>query len=730
MNGSESTQECSNSNASYFKKLFGLNTKPILERSLDDQQFDFVIHKIPYDGEHADLNPEPVTLPQSEIDFLVKKVYSSKCSWSPNRNYENHRPSLTKLKPKSKRIVKKLKVPVVARKEKEFCHSSYSQSDLNNNTESEVTAAVEVEKSPLTRRPLAVINNSTVAVQSLPDLPTFQSVKRPRLSENMAEFSDEKTCNHTTNNGDINNCVDNNVASLNNMGNTCFLNSVIYALRFTPTFLHNLHHLLTDLVYINNKLKENKTKTSSLGRTGSAISGPSWRSESSKDLLSIGNNDITPKSKQQIVTEKLHALYVTLNNLEQKTNPGAYEPEAVLQAIGEANPLFEGNHQQDAHELFVELLNCLRVTCAKLNEQVMHNPELSKSPVPNSANSKNSKLWGMRKSSKRSAKKKDKIGGDKKFEDNENEGLTVAESEDNLSSDSGSDVAKKQQIGYNFIAEDFQGISLHRTKCLECEEVSDLKEPFLEIQVPVNCKDQPHSDEPICDSQIFSSLCLSTEKLCDQNKYFCGVCNKHNEAERKVLYEKLPNILILHLKRFTTTLYGVRKVNTYVPTPLEIMCFCESCTSIENPIETRHKYQLNCVIMHLGNSMENGHYITYSRASVKTTDYTECTRETPKNYFNTSGKDLTANFLKIFKPKALGEMQNGTGLNAKKNELQICQGSTCCGINYKMRTLTHCNDWLEFDDEKIRLLSKEEFLDMLNRRHATYTPYLLFYSKI
>ena len=37
------------------------------------------------------------------------------------------------------------------------------------------------------------------------------------------------------------------IASLSNLGNTCFLNSVLYTLRFTPGFLHSLHHLINDL---------------------------------------------------------------------------------------------------------------------------------------------------------------------------------------------------------------------------------------------------------------------------------------------------------------------------------------------------------------------------------------------------------------------------------------------------------------------------------------------------
>lgn len=108
--------------------------------------------------------------------------------------------------------------------------------------------------------------------------------KKRKLADGMDDYQEEQVYHAT--NGDS--MSDYNVATLLNMGNTCFLNSVLYALRFTPTFLHNLHHLLLDLNSINSKLKETKTKTSSLGRNGSAVSGSSWRSASSKDLLSIG----------------------------------------------------------------------------------------------------------------------------------------------------------------------------------------------------------------------------------------------------------------------------------------------------------------------------------------------------------------------------------------------------------------------------------------------------------
>lgn len=48
------------------------------------------------------------------------------------------------------------------------------------------------------------------------------------------------------------------IATLCNLGNTCFLNSVLYTLRCTPSFLHNLHHLVTDLSIINEKQLQTK----------------------------------------------------------------------------------------------------------------------------------------------------------------------------------------------------------------------------------------------------------------------------------------------------------------------------------------------------------------------------------------------------------------------------------------------------------------------------------------
>jgi len=67
----------------------------------------------------------------------------------------------------------------------------------------------------------------------------------------------------------------NSIATLCNIGNSCYLNSVIYTLRFAPYFLHKLHHLCDDMHYVYQKIGQNKLKSSSLGRNvgGLQVSG-------------------------------------------------------------------------------------------------------------------------------------------------------------------------------------------------------------------------------------------------------------------------------------------------------------------------------------------------------------------------------------------------------------------------------------------------------------------------
>lgn len=156
------------------------------------------------------------------------------------------------------------------------------------------------------------------------------------------------------------------VATLLNLGNTCFLNSVLYTLRFTPGFAHLLHHLANDLV--------EKKFLSSAGildrKSGLSASGsPNSRIRLASSYSPTVSEDPTvhidsSRKKAIVLTERLHELMQILHNAEQRGDLAEpFQADAFLQALREVNPLFQGNQQQDAHELLVCSLDYLREAC-------------------------------------------------------------------------------------------------------------------------------------------------------------------------------------------------------------------------------------------------------------------------------------------------------------------------------------------------------------------------------
>lgn len=176
----------------------------------------------------------------------------------------------------------------------------------------------------------------------------------------------------------------NSIATLCNIGNSCYLNSVIYTLRFAPHFLHKLHHLVDDMRQVYLKIGQYKMKSSSLGRNVSGLQNHNGRSWSSKDLVSLNgtssssSNGIDPvlKCNRQIATEKLHELYQSLHRNESIDSIESFHAGTFLQAIQDVSSIFEGNQQQDAHELLMCILDSIRETCSTLIKTIKENPEI------------------------------------------------------------------------------------------------------------------------------------------------------------------------------------------------------------------------------------------------------------------------------------------------------------------------------------------------------------------
>ncbi|XP_008332169.1 ubiquitin carboxyl-terminal hydrolase 1 [Cynoglossus semilaevis] len=174
----------------------------------------------------------------------------------------------------------------------------------------------------------------------------------------------------------------------------------------------------------------------------------------------------------------------------------------------------------------------------------------------------------------------------------------------------------------------FQGRLVLRTRCLECESFTERREDFQDISVPV-LEDQPSSPDDLSEVSPDPKPELKTlkwaigqfasvERIFGEDKYFCETCQHYTEAERSLLFDKTPEVITIHLKRFSANRLdldpyaGLSKVNTPLQTPLTLS-LDEWCT---RPSSAKgQQYQLFAVVMHSGVTISSGHYTAYIRMS-------------------------------------------------------------------------------------------------------------------
>ena len=101
-------------------------------------------------------------------------------------------------------------------------------------------------------------------------------------------------------------------------------------------------------------------------------------------------------------------------------------------------------------------------------------------------------------------------------------------------------------------------------------------------------------------------LFTETDKLDGDNKWFCEKTNKYYEANKKTIFWKLPNILIVSFKRFNN--FGKKK-NIKIDFPLYSLDLTKYCIGYD-----KHKsyFDLFGICNHIGNT-NSGHYYSYCK---------------------------------------------------------------------------------------------------------------------
>ncbi|XP_072276727.1 ubiquitin carboxyl-terminal hydrolase 19 isoform X2 [Pyxicephalus adspersus] len=143
------------------------------------------------------------------------------------------------------------------------------------------------------------------------------------------------------------------------------------------------------------------------------------------------------------------------------------------------------------------------------------------------------------------------------------------------------------------------------------------KEFVLVESKELECDEDPSSASEAARVGLFTleqclNLFTKPEVLAPEEAWYCPKCNQHREASKQLMLWRLPNILIIQLKRFSFRTFIWRdKINDLVDFPvrgLDLTTFCIG----QKEDHQRPIYDLYAVINHYG-GMIGGHYTAYAR---------------------------------------------------------------------------------------------------------------------
>lgn len=157
------------------------------------------------------------------------------------------------------------------------------------------------------------------------------------------------------------------------------------------------------------------------------------------------------------------------------------------------------------------------------------------------------------------------------------------------------DVAHKFQEGKKSkLLDTFHGIQMAVVKCKECDHSLVNVEPFTFVQLDIPC-----SEESFVLSELFNKY-FEKEPM---EEWTCDKCQK-KEATKTLRFWSLPNVVVIVLKRFTTTSNGIiRKVHTNIDIPMNITFHKGSVLGDQRD----HTYELKSMGLHHG-TYNGGHY--------------------------------------------------------------------------------------------------------------------------
>ncbi|CAG0893245.1 unnamed protein product [Darwinula stevensoni] len=475
------------------------------------------------------------------------------------------------------------------------------------------------------------------------------------------------------------------IATLENLGNTCFLNSILYALRVTPGLRAALHQAATHL-------------SNTRGERGQSPT--------------CGGDGAVGYGKVEMLILCLHDLFQQMHSKERTHfTAEPIRPIEFLKALKEGNSLYEDGMQQDAHECLLFILDYFQLTGKKMIPKPAVNGRPKAPTTPEAAE--------------------------------------------------------------DFVTRFMTGEVVVKTMCYECEQAASKPDSFIDICIPIeDGADRATTRED--QVQVLMSALKEDEVLSGDNKYSCDTCKHPNEARRSAYYARLPEILVLQVKRFTMNISSyssgtyASKNHGFMPTPMVLPCFCIRCTADPPPPHRAHPtgnhrvepqgphaggaFTLYAAICHQGSSLGSGHYVAFLRLShIRHVAHFHC--DTPAAPSARSAAKKRSGIAKYFNHAKKSSSSSSSQHNVSSPHDVCCDAQSCCGVCWLTASLpdfasmtvdapavngaTGANGipasddsrWLKCDDHIVSVLTAGDMEYVLGPDAPEGSPYLLFYSR-
>jgi len=123
---------------------------------------------------------------------------------------------------------------------------------------------------------------------------------------------------------------------------------------------------------------------------------------------------------------------------------------------------------------------------------------------------------------------------------------------------------------------------------------------------------QEDEEEKGCPLDKCIDLFTQTEMLGPEDPWYCNRCKEHRQATKKFDLWKLPDILVIHLKRFSYRNRFYRdRLDTFIDFPTRDLDLSKYHLN-DDPEQKNIRYDLYAVSNHYG-SMSGGHYTAFAK---------------------------------------------------------------------------------------------------------------------